>query len=68
MSKKNPYSILKYIFDTNSLPFILTYSAKTLILSLAFEECFNTLLKNESFKTIIPVENLIAGRVADIHI
>ena len=32
-----------------------------------FEECFNLCLKNESYKTIIPVENSIAGRVADIQ-
>ena len=32
-----------------------------------FEECFNLCLKNESYRTIIPVENSIAGRVADIH-
>ena len=32
-----------------------------------FEECFNLCLKNESYRTIIPVENSIAGRVADIQ-
>ena len=31
-----------------------------------FEECFNLCLKNESYRTIIPVENSIAG-VADIQ-
>jgi len=32
-----------------------------------FEECFNLCLKNEKYRTIIPVENSIAGRVADIQ-
>ena len=32
-----------------------------------FEECFNLCLKNENYRTIIPVENSIAGRVADIQ-
>ena len=32
-----------------------------------FEECFNLCLKNEDYRTIIPVENSIAGRVADIQ-
>ena len=32
-----------------------------------FEECFNLCLINESYRTIIPVENSIAGRVADIQ-
>ena len=36
-------------------------SAKT------FEECFKKCYENENFKTIIPVENSIAGRVADIQ-
>ena len=35
--------------------------------SNTFEECFNLCLKNESYRTIIPVENSIAGRVADIQ-
>ena len=32
-----------------------------------FEECFNLCLKNEGYRAIIPVENSIAGRVADIQ-
>ena len=32
-----------------------------------FEECFKNCTQNENYKTIIPVENSIAGRVADIQ-
>ena len=32
-----------------------------------FEDCFKNCDKNEDYKTIIPVENSIAGRVADIQ-
>jgi len=32
-----------------------------------FEETFKTAFENESFKAIIPLENSLAGRVADIH-
>ena len=32
-----------------------------------FEDCFKSCYKNEEYKTIIPVENSIAGRVADIQ-
>jgi len=32
-----------------------------------FEECFKNCSQNSSYKTIIPVENSIAGRVADIQ-
>ena len=32
-----------------------------------FEDCFKNCFENEDFKTIIPVENSIAGRVADIQ-
>ena len=32
-----------------------------------FEECFKYCNENENYKTIIPVENSIAGRVADIQ-
>jgi prephenate dehydratase len=32
-----------------------------------FEECFRNCLDDENLKTIIPVENSIAGRVADIQ-
>ena len=38
-----------------------TISCKT------FEECFKKCSDDENLKTIIPVENSIAGRVADIH-
>ncbi len=38
-----------------------TISCKT------FEECFNKCSKDENLKSIIPVENSIAGRVADIQ-
>ena len=38
-----------------------TVSCKT------FEECFKKCIDDESLKTIIPVENSIAGRVADIQ-
>tara|TARA_E500000178_G_C16800140_1_gene652044 strand:- start:20 stop:850 length:831 start_codon:yes stop_codon:yes gene_type:complete len=38
-----------------------TISCKT------FEECFKLCAENENYKTIIPVENSIAGRVADIQ-
>ncbi len=39
----------------------ITVSCKT------FEECFKSCQDDESLKTIIPVENSIAGRVADIQ-
>ena len=32
-----------------------------------FEDCFKKCYENEDYKTIIPVENSIAGRVADIQ-
>ena len=32
-----------------------------------FEDCFKNCYENEEYKTIIPVENSIAGRVADIQ-
>ena len=32
-----------------------------------FEDCFKNCHENEDYKTIIPVENSIAGRVADIQ-
>ena len=32
-----------------------------------FEDCFKHCYENEELKTIIPVENSIAGRVADIQ-
>ena len=32
-----------------------------------FEDCFKNCFENEDYKTIIPVENSIAGRVADIQ-
>ena len=32
-----------------------------------FEETFKTAYDDESFKIIIPLENSLAGRVADIH-
>ena len=32
-----------------------------------FEDCFKKCCENEEYKTIIPVENSIAGRVADIQ-
>jgi prephenate dehydratase len=32
-----------------------------------FEETFKTVFDDESFKAIIPIENSLAGRVADIH-
>ena len=35
--------------------------------SKTFEECFKLCYENENYKTIIPVENSIAGRVADIQ-
>ena len=38
-----------------------TVSCKT------FEDCFKSCLNDESLKTIIPIENSIAGRVADIQ-
>ena len=38
-----------------------TISCKT------FEECFQKCTENENLMTIIPVENSIAGRVADIQ-
>ncbi len=42
-------------------PKAITISCKT------FEECFKNCSNDESLKTIIPVENSIAGRVADIQ-
>ena len=38
-----------------------TISCKT------FEECFKKCEENDSLKSIIPIENSIAGRVADIQ-
>ena len=35
--------------------------------SKTFEECFKLCYENDYYKTIIPVENSIAGRVADIQ-
>ena len=35
--------------------------------SKPFEECFKLCYENDNYKTIIPVENSIAGRVADIQ-
>ena len=35
--------------------------------SKTFEECFKICYENDNYKTIIPVENSIAGRVADIQ-
>ena len=35
--------------------------------SKTFEECFKLCYENDNYKTIIPVENSIAGRVADIQ-
>ena len=32
-----------------------------------FEEAFQTAFQNENYKIIIPIENSLAGRVADIH-
>jgi len=32
-----------------------------------FEETFKTVFEDESYKAIIPIENSLAGRVADIH-
>ena len=32
-----------------------------------FEETFKTVFNDESYKAIIPIENSLAGRVADIH-
>ena len=34
---------------------------------LTFEETFKTVFEDENFKAIIPLENSLAGRVADIH-
>jgi len=34
---------------------------------LTFEETFKTAFKDDSYKIIIPLENSLAGRVADIH-
>ena len=35
--------------------------------SKTFEDCFKLCYENDNYKTIIPVENSIAGRVADIQ-
>ncbi len=43
------------------------YSKATTISCKTFEECFKSCLDDENLKTIIPVENSIAGRVADIQ-
>ena len=32
-----------------------------------FEETFKTAFEDESYKIVIPLENSLAGRVADIH-
>ena len=32
-----------------------------------FEECFRLAKENFEYKIIIPIENSLAGRVADIH-
>ena len=34
---------------------------------MTFEEAFKTAFENENYKIIIPLENSLAGRVADIH-
>ena len=34
---------------------------------LTFEETFKTAYEDEEYKVIIPLENSLAGRVADIH-
>jgi prephenate dehydratase len=38
-----------------------------LISCKTFEECFKKSSNDESLRTIIPIENSIAGRVADIQ-
>tara|TARA_B100000902_G_scaffold350907_1_gene360565 strand:+ start:54 stop:884 length:831 start_codon:yes stop_codon:yes gene_type:complete len=43
------------------------YSNATTISCKTFEECFKKCQDDENLKTIIPVENSIAGRVADIQ-
>ena len=43
------------------------YSKAETISCKTFEECFKNCSNDESLKTIIPVENSIAGRVADIQ-
>ncbi len=43
------------------------YPKATTISCKTFEECFKSCLDDENLKTIIPVENSIAGRVADIQ-
>ena len=43
------------------------YPKATTISCKTFEECFQNCSDNENLKTIIPVENSIAGRVADIQ-
>ena len=41
------------------------YPKKEYISCNTFEDCFKRCHENEDFNTIIPVENSIAGRVAD---
>ena len=43
------------------------FPSAELISCKTFEECFKKSLNNESLRTIIPIENSIAGRVADIQ-
>ena len=43
------------------------YPNNEFIPSKTFEECFKNCSQNSNYKTIIPVENSIAGRVADIQ-
>lgn len=51
----------------SQLAAIEVYPKATTVSCKTFEECFKNCVDDESLKTIIPVENSIAGRVADIQ-
>ena len=43
------------------------FPGQDIIACPTFEETFKTAYQNESYKIVIPIENSLAGRVADIH-
>tara|TARA_B100001564_G_C20586698_1_gene645838 strand:+ start:370 stop:1200 length:831 start_codon:yes stop_codon:yes gene_type:complete len=51
----------------SQLAAIEVYPKATTVSCKTFEECFKNCVDDENLKTIIPVENSIAGRVADIQ-
>ena len=43
------------------------FSGSTIKACSTFEETFRTAYQDENYKIVIPIENSLAGRVADIH-